>query len=144
MLDVTGSAVTSIPLGMSETFGFTGVPPGTYTLSLRAANGAGVSSSSNAVTLTFPGACSGAPQPPTGVVATRSGNVITVLWDPPTTGAAATSYVLNVTGSFVGSFATTGRGLSGAVAAGSYNLSVAAVNSCGASASTTPVTVTVP
>ena len=52
-----------LPLGPGETFQFAGVPPGTYTLRVRSTNGAGTSGSSNAVTLSFPGACSGVPAP---------------------------------------------------------------------------------
>jgi hypothetical protein len=129
---------------LGETFSFAGVPSGTYTLSLRATNGGGASPPSNSVTLTFPGACSGAPQPPADFLATKAGNVITVRWNPPAGGTAATSYVLNVSGSFVGSIPTGGRSLFGTVGTGSYTLSVVAVNACGTSAGTTPVTVTAP
>ena len=74
--------------------------------------------SSNAVTLTFPGPCSGAPLPPTNFLAYKSGTTIFVVWDPPTGGPAATGYVLNVSGSLSGNFPTTGRALSGTVGAG--------------------------
>ena len=47
-------ATASIPLPVTETFSFAGVPPGTYTFSVRAINAAGTSGSSNPVTLTFP------------------------------------------------------------------------------------------
>jgi hypothetical protein len=143
-LDVTGAVTTSLPLGLAETFSFAGVPSGTYTLSLRATNAGGASPPSNSVTLTFPGPCSGAPQPPADFLATKAGNVITVRWNPPAGGTAATSYVLNVSGAFVGSIPTGGRSLFGAVGNGSYTLSVVAMNACGASAGTAPVTVTVP
>ena len=95
-------------MGLSDTFTFSGVPAGTYTLSLRASNGTGAGGSSNAVTLTFPGPCSGAPLPPTNFLAYKSGTTIFVVWDPPTGGPAATGYVLNVSGSLSGSFPTTG------------------------------------
>jgi len=61
VVDVSGAVSGSLPIGVSDTFAVAGIPAGTYTLSLRAVNGAGVSPSSNAVTVTFPGACSGAP-----------------------------------------------------------------------------------
>ncbi len=143
-LDVTGSVNASLPLGLVDTAVFTGVPAGTYTLSLRALNGAGSGFPSQSVTVTFPGPCSGPPLAPTEFIAFRVGNTINVLWQPPATGPAPTSYVLNVSGGFVGSFPTTARQMSGNVSPGSYTLSVFAINACGGSAATTPRTVTVP
>ena len=142
VLDVTGSLTTTIPLGLANGFSFAGVPPGTYTLSLRALNGAGASPSSNAVTLTFPGACSGVPQAPSNLLAHRVGSTIFVSWDPAAAGPAPTAFILNVSGSFVGSFGTTGRALSGVVAPGSYTFNVVAQNPCGNGPATAPVTVT--
>ncbi len=72
VLDVSGALTTTIPLGLADAFTFAGVPAGTYTLSLRALNGAGVSPSSNPITLTFPGACSGVPQAPSNLLAYRA------------------------------------------------------------------------
>jgi len=144
VLDVTGAITTAVPLGLTDTFSFAGVPAGTYTLSLRAVNAAGSSPPSNLVTLTFPGPCSGAPDPPSGVVAYAVGRTVFVDWTPAATGPAPTSYVLTVTGSFVGSFPTATRALSGTVGPGSYTLSVAAVNTCGTSATSAPQTVVVP
>ena len=144
VLDVTGSIVASLPLGLTETFSFAGVPAGTYTLSLRAVNAAGTSASSNAVTLTFPGACSGPPLTPANFLAFRNGNTIFVIWDPAATGPAPTGYVLSVTGAFAGSFATTARTLSGTVGSGTYGLRVAATNACGSSTATAVQTVVIP
>ena len=144
ILDVTGTLSATVPLGTAESFQFTGVPNGTYTFSLRAQNGGGVSPSSNSVTLTFPSACSGAPQAPTNLLATRSGNTIFVFWDPPTSGAAPTSYVLDVTGAFAGSFPTTGRALNGNAGPGTYNFSVRAANPCGNGPATAVQSVTIP
>jgi hypothetical protein len=84
------------------------------------------------------------PLQPTNVLAYKAGSTIHILWDPPATGAAPTSYVLNVTGAFVGSFATTERTMSGTVGAGSYTFTVNAVNACGSSAATAAQTVTIP
>lgn len=144
VLDVTGSAATSIPLGLTDSFSFAGVPAGTYTLALRATNDAGSSPASNPVTLTFPGPCSGAPQAPANFLATKVGNLIEVQWDAPTAGVAASAYVLSVSGSFNGAFATSGRRLSGVVGPGSYTFGVAAANACGNGPATAPVVVTVP
>ncbi len=142
-----------MPLG--ERIDFYGVPPGTYRLRLRAANDAGVSSPGltayngysadvRPLTFTFPTGCSGAPHAPTRLLAYASGSTIYVVWEPPVIGWAATEYVLNVSGSFVGSYATTSRALKGAVGPGTYNLSVAARNPCGVSPLTAAQVVTVP
>jgi hypothetical protein len=144
VLDVTGALTTSVPLGLSDSFAFAGVPDGTYTLALRAQNGSGASAASNAVTLTFPGACTGAPQTPANVRAYRVGNTVFIDWAPAPSGPAPTGYVLSVTGSYVGAIPTSGRALSGTVGPGSYILTVAAANACGASAASAPQTVVVP
>jgi hypothetical protein len=143
-LDVSGSLTASIPLGLTDRFAFSGVPAGTYTLALRALNASGTSSPSFPVTLSFPGACSGVPLPPTDVLAYRQGRTIVVRWEPARTGPAPSEYVLNVTGAHVGQFRTIGRTLSGTVGPGSYGLSVRATNACGASAFTPQQIVTVP
>lgn len=144
LLDVTGAAVTTIPVGYSDRFSFAAVPGGTYTLRLRAANAAGVSGPSNAVTLTFPGGCSGSPEPPSDFLAYKVGATIFVVWNPAATGPAPTGYVLNVTGAFAGSFSTTGRALSGTVGPGAYQLAVVATNACGSSAPTSTQAINIP
>jgi hypothetical protein len=144
VLDVTGSIAASLPVGLADRFDFAGVPDGTYTLALRAQNAGGSSPASNAVTLTFPGPCSGPPETPVGVRAYRVGNTVFVDWSPAPGGPAPAQYVLSVTGAFVGSFTTSGRALSGTVAPGSYTVTVAAGNVCGTSAASSPHTVVVP
>jgi hypothetical protein len=144
ILDVSGAINISLPLGPGNSFSFSGVPAGTYTLSLRARNAGGASASSNPITLTFPGPCSGAPGTPENFLAYKVGNVVFVVWDPAATGPAPTGFVLNVTGSFVGPIPTTGRALSSPVAPGTYNVSVVATNLCGSSAPTAVQSVTVP
>jgi hypothetical protein len=120
------------------------VPPGTYTMAVRSLNASGPSAPSETVTLTFPGACSGAPQVPTSFLATKAGSTITVIWAPPAAGPAPTGYVLRVTGAFVGELPTTARRLSGAVGQGTYHLSVRATNPCGESVDTAVETVSIP
>ena len=144
VLDVSGAVSTSIQLGRTDQVSFSGVPAGTYTLSLRAINSTGSSAPAEPVTLTVPGTCTSAPATPTRFLAYRSGSSIHVIWDPPATGEVPTGYVLNVSGSFIGSFATTARAMSGTVGPGSYTLSVIALNPCGASSATAPQTVVVP
>lgn len=143
-LDVTGALTASLAIPPGDHFSFPGVPPGTYTLALRARNAAGVSLPSNAVTLTFPGPCSGTPLTPTAVFAYRVGHTVFVDWAAAATGPAPTAYRLDVTGTFTGSFTTTARALSGVVGPGTYMLSVVALNACGASAASAPQVVVVP
>jgi IPT/TIG domain-containing protein/Big-like domain-containing protein len=144
VLDVAGSLSTSLPLGLNDTFSFAGVPPGTYTFTLRALNASGSSQPSSPITLTFPGPCSGPPSAPSGFIAYKVGSTIHLLWDLPAGGPAPTAYILNVSGSFVGAFPTPARQMSGTVGAGSYTFSVVASNACGASAATAAQTVTIP
>ncbi len=146
VLDVTGSlSVTFFPSGpVAEDFAVAAVPAGTYTMSLRAFNSTGVSAASNSVTLTFPGACSGAPAPPTNFVAATGVNALSLSWGLPASGPAPSSYVIIVSGAFVGSVPVTGRSVAGAVPPGTYTLSIAATNACGTSAPSPPVTVTIP
>jgi hypothetical protein len=144
VLDVSGSLTASLPLGLTDGFQFNGVPGGTYTLAVRAANAGGGSPPSNAITLTFPSPCTGAPLPPSRFLAYRLFRTVFVIWDPAEVGPAPTSFVLNANGAFIGSIATTGRALSGSVGPGTYQLSVAAVNACGTSAATPAQTVVVP
>ena len=81
---------------------------------------------------------------PENFLAYRIGNTIFVVWDPPEFGPAPTQYVVNVTGSFVGTFLTSGRSVSGVVGPGTYGLSVGARNPCGSSPLTPEQMVTVP
>lgn len=145
ILDVSGALSASLPVGLGESFNFAGVPAGTYTFALRGSNAAGVSAASAPVTLTFPGACSGVPQPPQNYIFYRQGGTVYLVWDPPAAGAAPTSYTLNVSGSFVGALPVgPNRVLSTPVPPGTYTVSVTAFNACGASTTTAPQTVVVP
>ena len=144
MIDVTGSAVAALPVPLSETFSFAGVPGGTYTFRVRAANTTGASFGSNPVTLAFPNGCSGAPSPPADFLAYAIGNVVHLVWDPPPGGFAATSYVVNVSGSFTGSLPFAVRSFRTPAPSGAYSFTVAALNACGSSAATAPQTVFVP
>jgi len=144
VLDVGGAASAQIPLGLSESLTVNGVPAGNYTLNLRAVNTGGSSLPSSPVTVTVPSVCEGPPEVPSNVLGYRIANSAFVVWDPPAAGPAASAYVLAVSGSFVGSFATTGRSLSGQVGPGSYMVSVLAVNPCGASPASAPQTIVIP
>jgi Bacterial Ig domain len=144
ILEVTGTVNASLALGATETFSFNGVPAGSYTFSVRQTNGGGASAPSAPVTLTFPGACSGAPQAPADFVAFKSGGLLTMFWSPPAAGAAPTGYQLNVSGSFVGSLLVAGRSLVVAPPPGTYTLAVVATNPCGFGPATSPQTLSFP
>jgi hypothetical protein len=120
------------------------VPDGTYTLQLRALNNAGSSAPSAPVTVTLPGVCPGAPQPPSNVQLARVGTVAYVLWDLPPSGSAPLSYIVNVTGAYVGSIPVTNRFLTAIVGPGTYNVTVQSVNECGVGAAAPVQTLTVP
>lgn len=64
--------------------------------------------------------------------------------DPPAAGPAVTSFVLNVGGPLSLALPLPTRSMNGAVPAGAYPFSVAAVNACGQGPATAPQTVTVP
>ena len=130
-------------LPATETFSYVGVPPGTYSFSVRAVNGAGTSLPSAPVTLTFPGACT-PPQTPVNLTTTRDENRVTVTWNLPPSGSAPSGFVLSVAGSFTGSFPVAARTLSAVAGRGTYELRVAATNSCGSSPASAPVSITVP
>lgn len=144
VLEVGGALVTALLLGPDETFQFPGVPDGTYVFTVRAQNATGSSAATNGVTLTFPGSCVAAPHVPAAFVAYRTGNVVRLSWDPPADGPAPLSYRVTVTGALTTSFAVSGRELAGPVPAGTYSLSLAAVNPCGSSPATAVQTVVVP
>ncbi len=145
LLDVSGDLSATVPMGLTESFAFSGVPAGTYTFALRARNASGAGAASPSITLTFPGACSGVPSAPLNYLFYRVGNTAYLLWDPPATGPAASAYVLNVTGAFVGALPVGAtRNLSAVVTPGTYQVSVTALNACGASAPTAAQTIQVP
>lgn len=145
VLDVTGSFQTSVPLALTDWLSLNGVPAGTYTLALRAANAAGASVPSAPITLTFPGICQPTSQPPTGMRASVVGSLLQIAWDPPSAGGAATTYLLRSSGAFVGTLAVGAtRTLAANVPPGTYVLSVAAANSCGTSAFSEAQTIVVP
>lgn len=144
VLDVTGPITTSLNLPASERFQYPRVPAGTFTFAVRTANANGTSPPSNAVTLTFPSACSGVPGVPASFFARREGHTIVLSWNLPPTGPAPSGYVVSVSGAVNASLPMTTRRIAGAVGPGSYTLSVHATNACGSSPPTAPQTVVVP
>lgn len=144
LLDVSGALAASLSLPVSESFTFPAVPAGTCTFALRARNGAGISTASTPVTLSFPAACPGGPQAPLNLAVSKSGNVLSLAWDPPAAGPAVTSYVLNVSGALSLAIPLNTRSVSGAVPPGSYTFTVTATNPCGNGPASAAQTITVP
>jgi len=144
VLHVGGALTTTLPVEPTQRFDFAGVPPGTYSFAVSAANPSGASGPSNSVTLTFPGVCSGPPLAVSNFAVRQEAAGLALSWDLPTSGPAPTSYFVDVTGSFVGRFATTERGIAGNVPAGIYNLRVVAASACGEGVATAWQTVSVP
>lgn len=144
LLTVTGSAAVALAIPNAESFPFSGVPPGIYTLALSAQNSEGTSGPSNSVTLSFPQACTGVPRAPAQFSVSRAGNTLAVSWQPPTSGPAVSGYVLRVSGPISGAIALATRSIAGAVPPGTYSLTVGATNGCGAGVATAPQAVTVP
>lgn len=96
ILNVTGAANLSVPLGVTESFSFTGVPSGTYNFTIGAASAIGSSPTSNGVSGTFPGTCTGPPQMPENVLLFANGRNLGVIWDHPKNGPAPDGYKLDV------------------------------------------------
>lgn len=142
--DVSGIQTGSASLGLTDALVIPQVPPGTYTLSLRAVNAGGSSAGSAPITITVPTACTGVPNPPENIVFFRVGNVLSLLWDAPSSGAAPLDYVLDVTGTYTGALAVGGRAFSAPAPPATYTIRVLARNACGTSAPSVPQTVVVP
>ena len=147
-LDVTGTASGSLALPAGERASFAGVPPGSYTLQLRAVNAAGSSAAAAPVSIVVPAspaapaACVGTPGSPEQVLAYRRDGIVSVVWDPPASGAAALGYEVAVSG--FAPFTTSGRSLAGAAPAGTYTIAVRAIGACGAGEASPAMTITVP
>jgi subtilisin-like proprotein convertase family protein len=145
VVDVTGAAVASIPIGLSDSISFSGVPAGEYTLQLRAVNAGGASVPSNSTTFSVTTSCMSSLLPPSDFLAYNIGNTLHLVWQPSLSSIEpATGFIVDVSGAFTGSFPISGRSVSGTVGPGTYNFSVAATNACGVSRYTAVQSVTIP
>ena len=144
-LDVSGALSATLPISAGETITVPGVPPGTYAIAVRGANAAGTSAPSPPVAVTLPAGCTGVPLPPHRFLAYRDGNAVGLLWEPPPTGPAPTTYELVVSGAYTGVVPMgMQRRLSAPVPPGSYAIAVRAANACGTGAATDPQVIVVP
>jgi len=142
-LAVSGAVSTTLDLPVSESFTYSGVPPGTYTFTVSALNGSTAGAPSAPTTVSFPGTCTGAPAPPAAFSATAQGGTVYLDWLPAASGEAATGYVLLVSGAFTGSLPSVARTLAVPAPPGSYTIRVVSVGPCGTSQPTPPQTVIV-
>lgn len=144
-LDVTGPVAATVPLPLSENFSPpTGLPNGNWTFRLRALNAAGSSPQSSSVTVTAPSTTCALPRVPTNFQVTRSGNFVSASWDTPSGGTPAAGYQVSVTGTYNVGFPTAALGFGSGAPPGTYNISVQAVNACGAGPATAYQTVVIP
>jgi hypothetical protein len=135
----------------TTTFLATGVPAGTYFVRVRAQNTGGISPASNeAVVIVSAGACTSAPDAPTGLTSNVSGTTVTLTWGAPAGGCPPTSYILQA-GSSSGSSnlanLTTGSlstlYVAPGVPAGTYYVRVRAANAVGTSGASNEVVIAV-
>lgn len=137
VLDVTGAATGSLPIGDVDTFALDGVPDGSYTIAVRQVGPGGSSTPSRPVTLTVPTLCSDSahqvPGPPRRVQAYAHGRFLGVQWDPPVAGPAPTSYEIQLLNPFPATVPVPGFAVSAPVAPGTYTLAVRSLRPCGAS-----------
>ena len=84
------------------------------------------------------------PLTPANFFATTLRNSVAILWHRPATGPAPTGFVVNVSGSFVGSLPTTSRTISAVAGSGTYTFSVFAFNACGNGSATAAQTISIP
>ena len=139
--------IASLPLPAApRSVSVPGVPPGTYYVRVVAQNTGGVSAPSNEVAVTVAGPA--VPAAPTLNAPTVNGNTVSLSWSPGSGGGAPTSYLLTALtpgGAVIVTVPLSGSSVSFTVVpSGSYRLRLVAVNSVGASAASSEVTLVVP
>ena len=87
-----GPIAQQVPVGATTAVSAP-VPNGVYHLSVAASNAIGAGPESSGVTVTVP-AVAAPPGPPSGLVATASGNTASFSWTAPSGGGPVTNYVL--------------------------------------------------
>lgn len=122
-------------------------PLGVYYVRVRAVNSCGTGPTSNEVVVTLDGTVP-APNAPTGLTAGVSGNVVTMVWTPPTSGGTPSGYQVEG-GTAPGGVSAVVRTATPALVVpgappGTYYLRVRAFNAAGTSGPTADIVVTVP
>jgi hypothetical protein len=139
-----GETAIEVPLSAATTTFSASAPAGTYYARIVAVNADGASPASNEITVVLTDSCS-APTPPRNLRAIVLGTEAYVFWARPAVGVA-TSYTLQagaVPGSTEYVFPTTGTTLN-ANAVGTYYIRAIASNSCGNSAPSNELEVSLP
>ena len=143
------SNIAVVPLPGSTRTLSANAPPGTYFLRVHASNAAGTGPASNEVTLNVgPGVCT-IPETPVGLAASVNAGTVSVVWNPPVSGAIPTGYRLDV-GSApgttnIGSFPLPpGTNLAAPAPSGTYFIRLSATNQCGSSSPSLEVSFVVP
>lgn len=133
-----GARLTSLPMGVTNTWSYDAVPPGTYAFTVRATNGAGTSGSSNSVTLTFPLSGCSSPSTPISFSFAANGRSVAAYWLPATSGTRPTGYTVearmrnpNNSTTPLGTFPVTATTISSPVGPGRYEVRVRSENICG-------------
>ena len=141
-----GAAIVTFPTNTTS-LRVPDVPPGTYFVRVIAVNADGAGPPSNERTVVVGGACQQPPGPPGTLVASPPGPSVALTWSPPAGGCPATGFVLRA-GFAPGQVAFnlnmgTNTSFSGTAAAGTYFVSVVAVNANGAGPPSNEVPVTI-
>jgi hypothetical protein len=133
-LTAGGPAITVIPVA-STSLTVPGVPPGTYFVRVKAVNAEGAGPPSNEETVVVGAPCPDPPGVPGTLLASAPGSSVTLSWSPPTAGCPATQFLLRAgfaPGQVVFTIPVgTNTSFSGTAAAGTYFVSVVAVNAAG-------------
>jgi choice-of-anchor C domain-containing protein len=139
-----GQVLASIPTGSPYPIYSFIAPTGSFYVRVHAATAAGRSAASNEIRIHVNVPV--APSPPSGLVGLVNGSTLDLAWRNTYAGGAASALMLDVTGSFTGSFTLglTDHVAFGGVPGGTYTLRLRAINAGGASSASNPLTVTFP
>jgi subtilisin family serine protease len=142
-----GAPIAALPLSAplnSVTIG--GIPPGIYFVRLAATNSGGAGPFSNEVVVNVAGPQP--PGPPTMNPASVAAGQVAMSWTAPTTGGAATSYVvvasLTPGGPAIANLPVAGLGVTVPAPPGTYFVRVHGVNALGVGPASNEITVVVP
>jgi hypothetical protein len=139
-----GGVIVRIPTGgTAPAFTFTS-PRGVYYVRLRAFTGASFSPPSNDIPLVV--AVDLPPSPPMNLLAVVNGSTLALSWTNTNTGGSPTAMRLDVTGTWTGAIPLVpSEGFAaGGIPAGTYTMTVTAMNAAGFSAPSNAVTVQLP
>jgi hypothetical protein len=141
-----GDVLATIPTSSAATsFTFT-APTGSFYIRMRAAAGSVISAASNEIRIDVNTGTASVPSAPANLQGSANGSTVSLSWTNTTSGGAATGLTLDVTGAFTGSLSlplAESFSMAG-VPAGTYTMSLRAVNSAGTSGSSNSVTLTFP